>query len=227
MGNPFADFDLYGLMFGSGTALLYLEIALRCIVVYLYALFAVRYIAGRSGANLSILELLLVMALGSSVGGGLFTATVPLMNIITVITVIALIHRVLDALIIKSRKAKEAIDGQTVVAIRNGRVMSDAIENREIGPSEINALLRTKGVTNLGQVRIAYFEPHGELSVFLHDKPEPGLRIEPPGQIEAHVEEDRLEANFLLACITCGYTDKAPFSHDCPECGRDHWTKAV
>lgn len=61
-------FDLERMFLGTQPGLFYLEIVVRTGIIYSYALLLVRWIGSRSLAQLSIVEFLLVVALGSAVG---------------------------------------------------------------------------------------------------------------------------------------------------------------
>ena len=75
MEDPIVPFDLMRMFFGTDPALFYLEIVFRTFVIYAYALLLIRWVGGRGIAQMSVVEFLLVIALGSAVGDAMFYPT--------------------------------------------------------------------------------------------------------------------------------------------------------
>ena len=228
MSEPVVPFDLVRMFVGDAPPLFYLEITFRCFVIYLYTLVVLRWIGGRSVAQLSLVEFLLVIALGSAVGDGLFYPEVPILHALAVVTVIALINKAIDILIIRYRRVKQVVDGQPVQVVRRGAICSQAILDRKIGPAEMHSTLRAAGVRNLGEVEYAFFEPDGQLAIFRYDEKRPGLRIMPPPEIVPFDKVDPSDELGTLACTTCGHAVAVPHpGGPCPECDHDGWTRAT
>ena len=75
MNDPVTAFDFGRMLFGDEPPLFLLEIAFRTVVIYVYTLVLIRWIGSRSIAQLSLVEFLLVIALGSAVGDAMFYPT--------------------------------------------------------------------------------------------------------------------------------------------------------
>lgn len=173
-------FDLQRMILGDQPPLFLAEILFRIAVIWPWTMLLLRWIGGRSISQLSLVEFLLVIALGSAVGDSLFYPDVPLVHAMLVIFVIIAIDKLVDQAIRLFRPAKGIFDGQPVEVLRDGVIHMSARGTRQIGNLELMELLRLKGVENLGSVRCAYMETSGALSVFAADPPRPGLRIVPP-----------------------------------------------
>ncbi|MEO8529791.1 MAG: YetF domain-containing protein [Deltaproteobacteria bacterium] len=216
MSDPVQPFDLVRMFVGDQPPLFYVEIVARCVIIYLYTLLTLRWIGGRSVAQLSLVEFLLVIALGSAVGDSLFYPDVPLLHALAVITIIALINKAFDIVIIRSRLAKSIVDGDPVEAITHGRIRSETIRDRKMGPAELHSMLRIHGIRNLGEVEFAFFEPSGTLSVFKYTAPKPGLRIMPPAELTPFEQLDARKIQGLLACMTLAIPKTRPSSTIAP-----------
>ncbi len=92
MEDPVVPFDLVRMFLGSEPPLFYLEILVRTCVVYLYALVLIRWVGGRGVAQMSTVEFLLVIALGSAVGDAMFYPDVPLLHAMLVISAVVVIN---------------------------------------------------------------------------------------------------------------------------------------
>ena len=179
MNDPVVPFDLTRMFFGTDPTLFYLEIVFRICAVYAYALLLIRWIGGRSIAQMSTVEFLLVIALGSAVGDAMFYPEVPLLHAFLVITGVVGINKILDLLIFRYRSVEKLIDGVTTEVIRDGVINLQTLRDNKIGKSELFENLREHGYVNLGQVRKAYLESSGRFSFFRARPSRPGLPIEP------------------------------------------------
>lgn len=99
---------------------------------------------------------------------------------------------------------------------------------------ELFAVLRSNKVEQLGQVKRAYMEQTGQISVFIYDRPEvkPGLALIPPwdlGELPRFEVEEPVVEPGPYACWTCGFTKEYEadevFTY-CPNCEHGRWTRA-
>lgn len=229
-------FEIKRLFLGDVPLLFYVEIAFRTFVMYAYALLMLRLIGKRAQNQLSLFEFAIVIAMGSAVGDPMFYPQVPLLHGMVVITVIVGINKVLEVLIKNFESMEKFVEGSPVLMARDGYLSdtqhgSKGIMSRE----ELFAILRTNKVEQLGQVKRAYMEQSGHISVFVYDGPDvkPGLPIIPPWdiaewpmfEVEAPVRETG-----PYACWTCGYTKTYEVDEIfgcCPHCESEQWTLAT
>lgn len=223
-------FDLKRMLIGDLPLLFLAEIFVRTTIIYAYALILIRWLGSRIVGQLSMVEFFLVIALGSAVGDPMFYHDVPMIHSMIVITVIVLFNRLLDLFVFKSRKAADIIEGTTIELVNNGIIQHQTVGSLKISNQELFQLLRSKGIENLGEVRAAYFEPDGSVSVFkIKEQPSPaGLQIVPPWSLQspeiAKAGQPVGAAN--ISCERCGYTEKVSGQHQlgkCPQCSWDTW----
>jgi uncharacterized membrane protein YcaP (DUF421 family) len=55
------------------------------------------------------------------------------------------------------------------VLIRNGKLQRKALRQELITAEELKSKLREQGIENIGQVKIAYLEEDGEISIVTDD----------------------------------------------------------
>jgi uncharacterized membrane protein YcaP (DUF421 family) len=218
--DQITPFDWQRLIFGDAPPLFLLEILFRTLVIWLWTALLLRWVGGRSIAQLSIIEFLLVIALGSAVGDSLFYPEVPLLHAMLVILAVVGLDKAVDHAIRRWRPVKRVIDGIPVEVVRDGRILCEGMIVRQIGTSELMERLRLKGIGNLGTIRRAYLEPSGEMSLFRADPPRPGLPIEPPVEITDLPAPGQGPA----CCVNCGLVAPAT-PETCPECGNGRWTR--
>lgn len=231
MDDPIIAFDLQRMFLGDHPVLFYAEILFRTVVIYAYTLTLIRWIGGRSVAQLSMVDLLLVIALGSAVGDATFYPEVPLLHAMLVITVIVGLNKLLDTLIERYNIAKRIIDGRTLPVVVDSRILCDALAQRDLSPLEIKSMLRVQGISNLGQIEVAYLEAGGGLSVFRRAQAIPGLPIVPPMEIEPPSPLSDFAGREDVCCMNCGArraVDRAQHDLACADCHREQgWTLAT
>lgn len=218
-------FDWGRMLFGDEPPVFLLEIAFRTTVIYVYALLLLRWLGSRTIGQLSTIEFLLVIALGSAVGDAMFYADVPLLHAMLVITIVVLANKGLDIVIGRSPSAERLIDGIPAEAVRDGVVNARFLASSNLSESELFQLLRAHGVTQLGEVARAYLETNGTLSVFKAEKSKPGLPITPPWELEQPQPVASTNAPGPVACKHCG-TIATPADQHCPNCGHASWVQA-
>lgn len=231
MEDPLIPFELKRMFLGEQPLLFYAEIAVRTLIIYGYTLGMIRWIGGRSVTQLSMVDLLLVIALGSAVGDATFYPDVPILQAMLVITVIVCLNKMIDNLIERYDAVKRVIDGRTVAVVRDNRIDRQGLVLRDLSALELKSLLRLRGVSNLGQVEFAFHESGGGLSVFPRKAPVPGLPILPPDDVAAPTPLSAAPAEGPVCCVNCGTMRVAASvtpQTRCPDCGRrDGWTPAV
>lgn len=216
-------FDWHRLLLGEAPPLFLLEILVRVVVIWTWTVGLLRWIGGRSISQMSIVEFLLVIALGSAVGDAMFYPDVPLTHAMLVILAVVLLDKALDTAIRRWPRAKRLVDGLPVEVVRDGRILCDGAVSRGLGTHELMEMLRLHGVENLGDLRRAYLEPSGELSLFRFDRPRPGLAIVPPLEL---CDPPPPGPDDQPCCLNCG--DLPPVAGEvCDCCGQDRWTRAV
>lgn len=208
-------FDLQRMIFGTHPPLFYFEIAVRVVIIWLWTVVLLRWVGGRSISQMSVVEFLLVIALGSAVGDAMFYPDVPLLHAMLVILLVVLADKAIDYAIRKWSRAKRIVDGKPIEVLRDGHLRQAGMDAQGVGATEVKELLRLKGVRNLGQVERAFMEPSGSLSVFPVSDPRPGLPIVPPQELAKPPAPD---AASPICCATCGLIRDLS-QRECPECG--------
>jgi uncharacterized membrane protein YcaP (DUF421 family) len=220
--NEIVPFDPARMLWGTAPALLYLEIAVRVTVIWLWTVLMLRWVGGRSVSQMSVVEFLLVIALGSAVGDPMFQPEVPLFHAMLVILLVVLADKAVDHALQHWSKAKRIVDGTPTEILSGGRLSMKGLQAEKLGSPEVMELLRLKGVRNLGQVEFAFIEPSGELSVFRYGQPRPGLQIVPPLELQRTSVGGDASGH---CCLTCGLIRRSDVAV-CPECKESGVTAA-
>jgi len=231
MDKAVVAFDFGRMFLGDEPALFLLEIAFRTVVIYLYTLLLIRWVGSRSIAQLSLVEFLLVIALGSAVGDAMFYPEVPLIHCMVVITVVVLLDKLLAFLVSRSAPLEDIIEGKSVEVVRNGVIDCRMLDKSNLGHDELFEQLRLKNIEQLGQVRAAYLETNGMVAVFPFAKgaERAGLSIDPPWDVMQPEEikaGTAIPASATLACSRCATVRKNVANvpiESCLNCSGEIW----
>lgn len=213
-------FDLPRLFFGEAPGLFYGESVLRSLVIYLWTLLLVRWIGGRSVSQLSLVDFVLVIALGSAVGDATLYAEVPLWQAMLVVAVIVIASKGLEALTLRWAVFNRLLGDRPVEVCRDGKLLGAGMAACNLSPEALKELLRLRDVTNLGEVRRAWIEGNGAISLLRYDAPVAGLPIMPPAEIEPPPKA-RGETPI---CAGCGQPARRG---RCSDCGRTETTDPI
>lgn len=226
------SFDLTRIFIGNSPLLFYVEIALRTIILYLYTLTLLRMLGKRSAGELTVVDVVVIVALGSAVGDPMFYADVPLLQGILVITLIVGLQRLGLYWANRNSKVDGFLKGRPTLVVSNGVLNLDGLQDLGISKREIFQMARQSGYRNLGEIRRMYIETDDEPSIFEYgaDQRLPGLQFEPPWEMDQHATLKTgsvIKQSTIAACINCGQT--AEFSEGkkippCPRCAHTDWS---
>jgi uncharacterized membrane protein YcaP (DUF421 family) len=169
MNSDITPFDLHRMFIGDLSPWFYGEIIFRTAFLYLAAILLLRLMGKRGMSSLSPFEQVILIALGSAVGDPMFYPEVPLLYAVTVMAVIMGMHRLIAGLIQRSDSAQEFIEGHPTRLIWQGQIDKDNLQSVQLNTSDLHEALRVNGIEFLEEVRAAYLEVSGELSVYPYE----------------------------------------------------------
>lgn len=230
--------DLRAMFFGDLQWSAVVEIFIRAVIMYGYTIVQFRFVLGIRGiSELSPYEYIIIIALGSALGDPMANPDMPLATGLLVVTLLVLMDKGLVLLTNRFPSIEARLEGEPARLVINGRLDTDGLQEANLSRDEIFAYLREKGVEQLGQVKRAYLEINGSVSVFLYPRENvrPGLSIVPPlelkdsgGQVDLRGVPPGREA--VKACFQCGLTRPGTATKEgepCPECGNTRWEAAI
>lgn len=196
-----------------------LEVMFRSLVMF-FVLLVVLKLAGKRGIKqLSIFELVVIISLGSAAGDPMFYEDVGVIHGILVLVVVLLLYRVLTWITGKSARVEKFLEGKPECLLSEGKLTQNQYAGDHLGRDEFFSMLRVHNVEHLGQVKKAYLETSGDVSIFFYEDAEvkPGLPIL-PGLDQAPASQHPTAAR---CCCRCGEVTEAAGA--CQTCGGTQW----
>lgn len=163
-------FDWYRIFLGNeNDELFMLEILFRVVFIYLFTVGVYRILGKRGNKSISMYENVLIIALGSACGDGMFYPEVPLLYACIVVVAVVLMTRLFQFLQIKSKRFNDFVDGEPLLLVHDGNIIKNNLIRARLREEELNTLLRNAGIRDISKLQYAIFETTGELSVFCSD----------------------------------------------------------
>lgn len=202
------------------------EVVLRTAIMFITLLVVLKLAGKRGIKQLSVFEMVIIISLGSAAGDPMFYEDVGIIPAVVVFIVVVLFYRIITWLTGKSPLVERLLEGKTICLIDNS-ILTRNFQEESLGLDELFTFLRLQNVEHLGQVKKAYLETSGDVSVFFYDDDsvKAGLPVLPElfdKQLKAIV------VNGDYCCQECGTLHKLlPGYHKCVNCDCDTWVSAI
>ena len=204
-----------------------LEVLFRSSIMFLLLLITLKFTGKRGVKQLSVFETVIIIALGSAAGDPMLYDNVGILPAIVVFIVILFLYRMVTWLAAKNKKVEEFLEGKTMAIIEDGKFSINNFKKETLAQDEFFSELRLQSIEHLGQVKIAYIETSGDISVFFYSDEEVkyGLPILP--------EKFQLKSKIIseignYSCSFCGFTEEKNTEKDtCKICGKEEWLKSI
>lgn len=149
------------------------EIIVRAGAVYWFLFLVFRFVLRRDIGALGIADVLLLVILAdaaqNAMAGGYKTITEGFILLATIVGW----NMLLDALAYRFRAVARFTTPRALLLVRHGRFMPSNLRRERLTPDEVMTKLREQGVAHLRQVRHAYLESDGQISVIRYDDERP------------------------------------------------------
>ena len=156
-----------------------LEIALRTIIMFILVLILLRLTGKRSIKQLSIFEIVMIIALGSAAGDPMIYKEIGILQASTVFIIVLTSYKFITYLITKSEKIESFLEGKPIYIVHEGHAALESIRHTDLAMDEFFAELRVENISHLGQVKEALLETNGHVSILYYkdEQVKPGLPI--------------------------------------------------
>lgn len=203
------------------------EVALRSLYTFVLVFLFLKITGRRGVRQMSLFEVLIILTLGSAAGDVAFYDDVPMLPVLVVFITLAVLYRLAMWLMAHSEKLEDLLEGKPVVIVNNGELAWEKLHQENLTEFEFFMELRTSGIEQLGQVRLAIMETNGQISLyyFADNEVKPGLCILPEQCTERFTTVPE-EGDY--ACVRCSkiIAMQAGDHQLCPRCANPEWSKA-
>ena len=152
------------------------------VAAYLALIATLRVSGKRTLAKMSAFDLIVTVALGSTLATIVLTEQVALVEGLLAFLVLVTLQYVIAALAVRYRRAETLIKSAPRTVLRDGRFEDDAMKDERITHADVLAAIRSAGLGDIAAVAAVVLEADGTLSVVSREKLGSGSAL--PGRAE-------------------------------------------
>lgn len=142
---------------------------LRVVIVGLAAygvlIFMLRISGKRTLSKMNAFDLVVTVALGSTLATVLLNDTVPLAEGIVALMLLILLQYMITWLSVRSSKVERFIKSEPTLLVHHGQYLDTALRTQRVTREEIGAVLRESGRTDISKIQSVVLETDGSMTV--------------------------------------------------------------
>lgn len=142
-----------------------LELIVRTSVIYLVLIAAMRMLGRRELGSLQIPDLLFVLLIADGVQNGMGGEYSTVTGAFIVGGTLVLWNYAIIQLIHRFERLRRLLQPPPLPLIENGKVLRSNMRKELVTNDELEQMLRIQGIEDVGEIKAAYLESDGELSV--------------------------------------------------------------
>ena len=143
----------------------YIRIILSSVAVYLFIILAIRIFGKKELAQLSVYDLVFILLISNAVQNAMVGPDSTLSGGLVAAASLFLVNFILKQLQFRFPGFGRAIQGDAVMLVFEGKILSSHMQNAGITEDELMEVVREHGVASLSDVDLAVLEVDGNISV--------------------------------------------------------------
>lgn len=141
-----------------------MELIVRASAIFWFLWLVVRGTGKRSLAELTPLELILIVIIGDIVQQGINQEDMSLTGAVMAVSVFVVWTLTADALARRSEQASRVISGEPVIIVQEGKPIKESLQRERLTMTDLKEAARMQGIGDLSEVKFAVLETDGEFS---------------------------------------------------------------
>ena len=150
-----------------------INVMLRGLIVYIILILSVRLMGKRQIGELQPSELVTTFLLSEVASMPLQNKDISLFTCIVLIFMIVGLEVIFSVLAVKSDFFRNIMQGSSVLVIKDGKLLQEKMKSLRYSIDDLLEGLRMKDVFDISEVKYAYVETNGSLSIELKDEHQP------------------------------------------------------
>ncbi|HLH74819.1 MAG TPA: YetF domain-containing protein [Chloroflexota bacterium] len=141
------------------------------LIIYLFLIFCFRFLSRRQVSQFTLIELVVIMILGSAVETSMVAGDTSLLAGLVSAGILFICNRLLTFALERWRRARRFLLGGPVVLIQDGHFLLKQLKASGLTEAEVLAAIRERGYASPAELRYAVLEVDGSVGVVPMDKP--------------------------------------------------------
>lgn len=119
----------------------------------------------RTLGKMNAFDLVVTVALGSTLATVLLNDAVPLAEGVAALLLLIILQYVITWMSVRSGRFKKFIKSEPTLLVHRGQYLDTALRTQRVTPEEIGAALRANGATDISEIRSVFLETDGSMTV--------------------------------------------------------------
>lgn len=144
-------------------------VAVSTAAIYLFLTALLRIFGRRQLGQLTVIDVVVVLLLGSSVETAMIHGDVTLPAGLVCAATLLVVNKTLTRVLFRRPRLVKLIDGEPVLLINEGKPVAEHLRRAGMTERDLGQALRTHGYSEASEVRYATLEPDGSVSMIPRD----------------------------------------------------------
>jgi len=141
-----------------------MELVIRATVIFWFLWLVVRGTGKRSLAELTPLDLILVVVIGDIVQQGVTQEDMSLTGAMVAVSVFVVWTLAADFVARRSERSSRLLSGEPVIIVRRGEPLHERLDRERLNMSDLKEAARMQGIGDLAEIEFAVLETDGKFS---------------------------------------------------------------
>ena len=146
------------------------EFILRGLIIYVFLIILLRVTGKRQIGQMSPFDLVLLLVLSNAVQNSMNGGDNSVIGGMILAATLVAINWIVGSLTYKSRRAEALIEGRPELLVHNGTLFEKALAKCQLTHDELGTALRESGCSGVKDVKAAFLENNGTISVIPKNK---------------------------------------------------------
>lgn len=143
----------------------YMELMVKCIIVYFVIIFALRLMGKRDVGELSVFDVVIYLVMSELLAISITDTHSSIFRSLVPIAVLALMQIAISWILLKSKRIRDLFDGKAVILIRDGCIDQQMMRKERYSIDDLMSQLHGKDLSSPDEVAFAILENNGTLSI--------------------------------------------------------------
>jgi uncharacterized membrane protein YcaP (DUF421 family) len=157
-------------------------VALSTLAIYVFLVLMIRLVGRRMMAQLSAIDFVVMILLGSAVETAMVGASTSLVAGLVAASVLLLCNRLLSMVMVRSKRLRHLVVGGPILLVHGGIIRHARLRRLGFTEADVLQALRERGVHDLTDVSSAVLEADGRINV-VRRGPGEGVRTGPASTV--------------------------------------------
>ncbi|MHB8510719.1 MAG: DUF421 domain-containing protein [Actinomycetota bacterium] len=134
-------------------------------LVYVFLIAAIRIFGRRQTGQLTVVDLIVVLLLGSAVETAMIHGNTSLLVALVSASTLLVMNRILTFALLRSKRLRHIVNGGPVLLVNNGQFIEEHLHRTGMTKQDAEEAIRERGYASASDVRYAILETDGTVSV--------------------------------------------------------------